>query len=297
MSTAPPSQAALEFTSDFSFSDEPDSSLLGIDNDGRVNRSLATQEQLGGRSGYSAYVRHVQYGTYDGARRPACLIVLDLAFRFPPRAGARFSSAEVEATFERALDQSRPSVRSTDPSLDPVVANFAPKRVLGEVREQESTRSFGIEIPALFEVPFGSAGVTASWSVETAGAEEGRAELYGNLAQDDDHDDGANSVTWDLTENPVSKEGIMRSFRAAVILSCRPQEAFWMRVSVKPVVKFSLDPRRLFTKRLLQSRDDPVFLDGITTLGSPAILQYTEFTDPEFPWKSLLQVPGALGES
>jgi len=59
--------------------------------------------------------------------------------------------------------------------------------------------------------------------------------VHGNLAQDDYHDDGANSVTWDLIENQISKEGILRSFRAVVGLFHRPNEPFWMDVSVKPV--------------------------------------------------------------
>lgn len=283
----------LGLDTDFSFSPEESEAQLRIENGGRVNRSLATQEQIG-RTGYSAYVRHVQYGAYDG--KPACLVGLDFAFRFPPRAGTRFSSAEIEASFEKALDPNDPSVRSTDASIDPVVANFAPKQMLGPAREKASSRSFGVEIPTMFGIPLVSTGVTASWARETTKNEEGRAELYGNFAQDDDHDNGANSVTWDLTENPVSKEGVFRSLRSVVLLFCRPSEAFWLRISVKPVVQFSLDPRRLFKKRLVQDKDDPVLLDGSTMVGHLSLLDYSDFTDPEFPWQKLFQVLEALGQ-
>jgi hypothetical protein len=292
MSTENDPPTELGFDTDFFLSDEPES-LLRIENNGRVNRSLATQEQIG-KTGYSAYVRHVQYGTYDG--KSACLVGLDFAFRFPPRAGSRFSTAEIEVTFEKAIDPQDPSVRCKDPSLDPIVANFAPKQMLGKVRERNDSMSVGVEVPITLGLPFASAGVTPSWSRDTTKTQEGRAELYGNLAQDDDHDDGANSVTWDLTENPVSKEGIFRSFRGIVLLFCRPQEAFWLRVSVKPVVKFSLDPRRLFTKRLMQDRDDPVLLDGSTMLMHPSLSSYTEFTETGFPWPRLLQAPEAIEE-
>ncbi|KAF4332401.1 hypothetical protein FBEOM_13798 [Fusarium beomiforme] len=282
---------ALGFEANLVFSNESDT-LLGIHNDARVNRSLATQEHIG-KTSYNAYVQHVQYGTYQG--KPACLIAIDFAFRFPPLEGSRFSSAEIEVTFEKALNIQNPSVRSTDASLDPIVANFAPKTVIGQVKELESTKLFEIEVPVVFETPFGSAGLTSRWSKETKVTEEGRMEIHGNLAQDDDHDDGANSVTWDMTENPISKEGILRSFRGALILFCRKNEAFWMRVSVKPVVKFSLDPRRLFTKRLVGDKDDPVLLDGKTPRGSLSCLGYSAFDSSAFPWHEVLNLPAPLG--
>lgn len=270
----------------------PDDETLGIQNHERVNRSLATHEHIG-RTGYSAYLRHVQYGTYQS--RPACLVAVEFSFRFPPKANSRFSSAEVEVTFEKALDRNKPARRCTDASLDPIVANFAPKQLFGQVRERENSNAFEVEVPVTFELPFGSTGLSARWKRETTATEKGRTELYGNLAQDDEHDDGANSVAWDLVENSVSKEGILRSFRGVMLLWHRVGEAFWMRVDVKPVVKFSLDPRRLFTKRLVSDRDEPILLDGETTIMDPMYHSHDTFDAEDFPWDGVLNFSRPLG--
>ncbi|GFP58629.1 hypothetical protein TASIC1_0010044000 [Trichoderma asperellum] len=282
---------ALGFESDLVFSDEIDN-LLGIRNGERVNRSLATQDQIG-KTGYSAYIRHVQYGTYEN--KYACLLGIDFAFRFPPKGIGRFSSAEVEVTFEKALDISKPALRSTDASLDPVVANFAPKQMLGQVKSWHNRKTFEISTPIIFNAPFGSAQLSAKWSQKTALTEDGQLEVNGNLAQDDDHDDGANSVTWDLIENPVSKNGILRSFRGVVVLFCHPDDALWIHVSVKPVMKFVLDPWRLMIKRLMSDRDDPVLLNGRRTLGSLSCLSHTKFDAEDFPWQDVLNLPQPLG--
>ncbi|KAK0753712.1 hypothetical protein B0T18DRAFT_314319 [Schizothecium vesticola] len=272
----------------------PEDETLGIRNDSRVNRSLAASEHIG-RSGFSAYLRHVQYGLYQS--RPACLVAVDFSFRFPTNSSSRFSSAEVEVTFDKALDRSKPSLRCADASLDPVVANFAPKQLLGRVRERESCQTFEITAPVTFEVPFGSAEFAPRWARETTMTEEGQTELHGNLAQDDEHDDGANSVAWDLTENPISKGGILRTFRGVVLLFHRPAEAFWMRVDVKPVVKFSLDPKRLFTKRMVGRGDEPILLDGETTLGDTKCHSCDAFDADDFPWDAILNLPGQLGDA
>jgi hypothetical protein len=174
------------------------------------------------------------------------------------------------------------------------VANFAPKQILGTVSERENKRSFELEVPLVFNTPFGSAGITAKTANETTMTEHGRLEVYGNLAQDDEHDDGANSVTWDLTENPINKDGILRSFRGTILLFCRPGEAFWLRGTVKPVVSFSLDPRRLATKKLVREKDEPIYLDGKTSLGKSICFEYKEFDAVDFPWDEVLNLPKSL---
>ena len=70
-----------------------------------------------------------------------------------------------------------------------------------------------------------------------------------------------------------------------------------MDVSVKPVVKFSLDPRRLFTKRLVREKDEPVLLDGRTMLGNSSCLKYDKFDSDDFPWQAVLDLPAPLGGS
>ncbi|KAI0099039.1 hypothetical protein GGR51DRAFT_536556 [Nemania sp. FL0031] len=257
---------------------------LSIRNEGRVNRQLATHDKLG-RTSYSAYVRHIQYGTYG--KKPACLLAIDFSFRFPTRSNSRFSSAYIEVTFEKALDISKPRLRSTDASLDPIVANFAPKQLSDEPKVREVSRMFEVEIPFKIEAPFVSAGFSLKRSSEIVQTEEGRGQIHGTLFQDDEHDDGPNGVAWDLEENHVSKEGIVRSLRALVVLHCRPREAFWMHVEVKPVVNFTLDPRRL-VRRLVGDRDEPIALDGRTEFGKPECFVQSDFDYEDFPWQILL---------
>lgn len=235
----------------------------------------------------------MQYGTYQS--KPACLLAVDFSFRFPSKGNGRFTYSEIEVTFEKALNIKNPSLCSIDASLDPIVANFAPKEIQGLVTQWENKKSFEIEVPVVFDVPFGSAGLSAKWTRETTLTEEGRIEVHGNLAQDDEHADGANSVTWDLSENPISKEGILRSFRGVFLLFWPPREALWMHVSVKPLVSFSLDPRRLFTKKLVREKDEPVLLDGETTLGNSSCFEYDKFDADDFPWQAVLNLPRPLG--
>ncbi len=53
--------------------------LLKVHNEGRVNRLLATQEQVGHTS-FRAVLSRVHYGLYSN--EPACLISLGFSFRF-----------------------------------------------------------------------------------------------------------------------------------------------------------------------------------------------------------------------
>jgi hypothetical protein len=196
------------------------------------------------------------------------------------------------------------------------VANFAPKRVFGQVKEPHvaagissvhlynvegnEARDHAIQINAPIQqlVLAINHGDTLSLRESKMFRIEGSVacmELRGNLAQDDVHDDGANSVIWDLEENPISKEGILRSFRGVILLFCRRGEAFWMDVSVKPAVKFSLDPQRLFTKRLMGTKDEPILLDGHSTLGDLACLSHDKFDSEDFPWQNVLNLSAPLG--
>ncbi|KAK4663235.1 hypothetical protein QC763_606830 [Podospora pseudopauciseta] len=280
----------------------PDPSVpptLAITNNSRINRPLATHSSLS-PSSYTAYLRHVQYGTYHSL--PSCLLALDFTFRFPTTSTSRFSSAEITLTFTHTTSPSKPSLPSASPSYDPIISNFAPVSIIGPPQARTNSNTFEIAAPlTLFDTPFGlgpSVGVTPRWAKETTKMEEGQAELHGYLAQDDDHDEGANSVAWDMAENPVSKGGIFRSFRGVVLLTLpRPGEPFWMKVEVKPVVKFSLDPKRWLAQRLIGKRDDPILLDGKTGLGDSICHGFEAFDAEDFPWDAVLKGPRQLGEA
>lgn len=284
--------AKTEFVTEFDIDDKK--SLLKIENKGRANRSLITQEQIGDTS-FSAVLHRVYYGSYHG--ESACLISVDFSFRFRSKTASRYQYAAIGLEFEKAMDTNDHKVRCKNPLLDPKVANFAPKQVYGMVSTIDQKKHWEVSIPVMFESPIGlSAGVTGTAGNKTISHEDNRMELHGNLYQDDDHDEGANGVTWDLQENKVQGDGIFRNFCGAIVVLHEPDQPFWMRVSVKPAVRFSLDPRRLITKedhlaRLLQRNDHPVLLDGATQLKRQPDLTCDDFSSEEFPWHSILRLP------
>ncbi len=223
---------------------------------------------------------------------------VDFSFRFPAKSNSRFTYAEVEITFEHAL--TRRSLRYGRPTRFPepgrhklrTQANLRPSQ-----QNASSEKAFDIEVPVAFEFPFGSAGITATWSTKTSMTETGRLEVYGQLAQDDEHDDGANSITWGSDGEPNQQGGHTTLLQGVAVLFCRPGQPFWMHATVKPVVSFSLDPRRVLTKRLIGTEDEPIFLDGFTTLGSSSCLAYDQFDSEEFPWAEILNFPKPLGSA
>src|SRR5436190_9834038 len=280
-----------DFDTDFDVTEEKP--ILGIHNNGRVNRPLATQDKIGNTS-FSAILNQVHYGTYEN--KPACLISLDFSFRFRAMSLCRHNYAEIEVEFEKTIDPQNPKVRCRSPMLDPKVVNMAPKEVYGIAKTDGERKYWDVSIPIMFKSPIGaSAGITGNAETGKIVGEDNYMAIYGELSQDDDHDEGANGVTWDLTENQAQNNGIFRHFRAAIIVQHRPNEAFWMRVSVKPSVKFSLDPQRLsqkgdFLHKLLQRNDDPILLDGITPKGSDD-LDCDDFSSENFPWGKVLTIP------
>ena len=284
--------ANANFSTDFDV--DKDKTLLSIKNKGRVNRALVTQEQINNTS-FSATLHRVQYGKYQG--ETACLISLDCSFRFKSKSLSRYEYAEVQVEFETAVDTSKPRLRSSEPLADPRVVNYAPKEVYGIVTTVDQRKHWKIEIPLMFHSPIGlKAGLTGSGGSDWSTHEDNRIEIHGNFYQDDEHDEGANGVTWDLQENKTQHYGIFRSFRSVIMVKHQAARPFWMRVSVKPAVRFSLDLRRLVTKnsvllRLLQRNDDPVLLDCKTPLKGQPDFGCDDFSSDDFPWARILQMP------
>jgi hypothetical protein len=112
-------------------------------------------------------------------------------------------------------------------------------------------------------------------------------EIHGHLYFDDDHDEDANAVTWDLSENDAQKDGIFREVKAAIVVLNPADKPMWMDVTVKPSVKFSADPRRLVAK----NNDEPVLLDGKTPKTGQSDLGCSDFSSTTFPWNKVLQLP------
>ncbi|KIV82694.1 hypothetical protein PV11_04785 [Exophiala sideris] len=287
---SPTQQGAVVFVTDFELEeDSHDPPQLGIQNQGHVNRPLITRDAIRD-TGFSAILQRVQYGTHNGA--PACLIVMDLSFRFMGRTLSRYSHGKVEVKLSRAVDPSNHKIVSRQPSEDPKVVNIAPKEVYGIVKVVEGRKYREVSIPVMFESPvIASAGVEVTFGSEETEHQEHRMEIFGELYWDDDHTEAACGATWDLRENETQRDGIFRSFRAAIIVENPPGIAMWMRVEVVPSVKFSINPARLFSKgRLLQKNDDPILLDGKTPYGDP-VGQGVDFHSAQFPWATVVWTP------
>jgi len=177
------------------------------------------------------------------------------------------------------------------------VVNFAPKEIYGIVKSRDESKRWEVSVPLMFNSPVGPGiGVTGTVGADFQTTKDHRMEIQGNLLQDDDHDEGANGLTWDLTENEAQRDGSLRHFTGIVVVQYQPGEAFWMKVSVKPAVKFSIDPRRLMQKedvlqRLFQRNDDPILLDGETPLKGQVDLHCDDFSSEKFPWENVLQLP------
>ncbi|KAK3054725.1 hypothetical protein LTR09_004454 [Extremus antarcticus] len=294
--SSPPQPATACFTTDF----DPDETpipyrgLGGIGNEGRINRMLVTHDAIRDTS-FSATLQRVHYGTYQS--RPACLVVLDCAFHFPPRALSRYICASIKLAFRHATDPTDPKVRSPDVSHDPAVVNLAPKEVYGIVTTVEQKYVRDVTIPLMFESPIGlSTGIEGHIGTERSGTQDNRMELHGCLLYSDDHDE-AYGAAWSMYENPAHRDGILRSLRLALVLCHAVAQPMWMKVIVKPSVQFSVNPERWFGKNevfatLLQKNDEPVLLDGKTSKSSDGTqISYNEFSSGKFPWMKVLWWP------
>jgi hypothetical protein len=273
--------------------DESNIPQLGIHNDGKVNRNLITRDAVRDTS-FSATLNRVHYGTYKG--EPACLVSIDFSFRFRPRVPSRYSYASIKVTFKRAMDILDHKTRSDDSSDDPRVVNMAPKEVYGIVKTVDDKKIRDITMPLMFRTPIGlSTGVEGHMGTERTEQQENRMEIHGNLYYDDDHDE-AYGVTWELYENSAQRDGIFRNIRAAIVLCNPPEQPMWMSVTVKPSVRFSVNPARLFNKndpfaRLFQMNDKPILLDGKTPKGDSFETACDDLSSPTFPWAKVLWFP------
>ena len=274
--------------------DEKEVPQLGVRNDGRVNRRLATRDAIGS-TGFTATLSRVQYGTYN--KESACLVAIDFSFSFHPKAPSRYSYANIKVAFTKAVDASSPKIKNLAPAADPQVKNMAPKEVYGIVKTIEEKKVRDVTIPIMFESPIGfSAGMEGHVGLETTDHQENRMQIHGRLSYDDDEHEEANIVVWDLYENPAQKDGIFRDLRGVIIVANPAAQPMWMKVTVKPSVKFSMDPGRLFGKndpfaRLFQMNDDPVLLDGKTEELGMVEIESNDFSAPKFPWGKILWLP------
>jgi hypothetical protein len=267
--------------------------LLGIHNQGLVNRGLAARDEIG-KTSFSAVVNRVQYGTYRGD--PACLVAINFKFHFKSKAACRYSYAEVRVTFTTAVDTQNHKAKTASFLDDPRVKNMAPMKVYGDVKTVGHEEFYERRVPDIFESQIG----TSNSFGGTAGRD--MLESYENLTSVngrlyfDDYPGDANAVAWDLDENPARRDGIFPELNTAIIILNPANRPMWMKIVVKPSVRFFLDPRYLLKKNgalapLLQRNDEPVLLDGKTPKPEQPNFICSDFSSPMFPWNEVLKLP------
>ncbi|MCJ1309116.1 hypothetical protein MMC25_002771 [Agyrium rufum] len=268
--------------------DTSDGPRLRISHDGLTpNRTKITGNEIGSTS-WSAKLTLVQYGTY--AKKPAVLLRFSFTFDYNAESSTkRITSASIKLSFKETSgpDLSPPSPRNR--LNDPKIVLFAPVQICGDVQTVENTRRWHITIPVQLQT-FGGL-LTASpeymYSTEAKTIRNHHMWLTGMAQGDDFHWDGDNEMKWTIQENKANETGILRSFPGAVVLTLpeNPKLPVKMTATVKPFVAFSFNP-----ERLLQKRDDAVYLDRVTEKGEP-VLKGMDFADTKFPWADVLRIP------
>lgn len=176
-----------------------------------VNRKNALHRVLNQHTYITADLGQVIFGSFNG--KPACLIVFDFKFRFEADSRLRFKRAEIAIRFEATPD----STRKLSPKDDPVISNFAPKKIYGNTTTENHAWSYGIAIPCMVSLGPMQAGAQLHVERATSFQKGYRMEILGRGFKDTKHEE-ENEVIWTVKENSKQKDGIPDQLKFAVIL-------------------------------------------------------------------------------
>lgn len=189
---------------------------------------------------FEVRLRHVEFATWGGAEspRPACLIVLETNFQ--PRVGRsrelRFSDASIDVEFRDAsLLGTEHSPVDRDPTVTgPTILDFAPTLVEGPTSTGQQTTSFAVSVspnsgglvpglnlptPLLPSIAFNNT---------TTVPKTGATVTHGVLRGSPPH-----RVKWTISENELTKKGIPRRVKLAMIVGYTQGRSFAMKVGMK----------------------------------------------------------------
>ena len=265
-----------DFETDFEL-DESSDATLRIQHDSKTpNREKVTADDIRS-TGFLARLIHVQYGTYSD--KPAVLLRFNFEFRFRNESSRRFKHATISLIMEETKDASLEDPKPRKFLNDPHIVVMGPVQVCGEVRTVDKKRIWDISVPIQYEDHGVKAGPELKFGDEKNWDQEHRMWINGYRTSDDDHYND-NGVVWDMQENKVEKSGILHQWSAALvaILPSNPPNPVKFKVVVHPTIAFSLNPLRLKPKK-----DDPVYLDRVTSKGAP-VADGKDFSAPDFPW-------------
>lgn len=220
-----------------------------------LSRKPAIHKALNERTYITADLERVIYGSFN--RKPACLIVFDFKFRFEADSHLRFRRAEIAVSFKATPDGFRKPVSEDDP----VIYNFAPKRVYGNLTMENRSWTYGIEFPCM--VSFGPVELGVQPFLEKSSSfEKGhRMEIVGREFKDAYHSE-ENEVIWVIKENGKQKDGIPDQLKFAIILG--HTEGFQAEIKVSAETGSRL---KLFGWPW--SKDDPVLFQPAQGFGMP----------------------------
>ncbi|KAL8732429.1 MAG: hypothetical protein Q9181_003964 [Wetmoreana brouardii] len=184
------------------------------------------QEGKLGNSEFSARLRKVIFGTFDG--QPACLIVFRVDFATVKKGWFRFRNATIEAEFEETSSDSAETVDDDDDDDEdeyngPTICKFYPELIRGHISSAAQTYGLGFEVPL---APVGGAAISAHWDI--TGPREGLHLIHGRLMGSPE-----TRVKWTMNENEVSKGGIYEQPMFAVIVRQSQDQPFTMSMKIK----------------------------------------------------------------
>ncbi|KAI1619204.1 hypothetical protein EDD37DRAFT_305791 [Exophiala viscosa] len=271
-----------DFETGFSI-DEGSEATLRIRHDGNPNRTKITAQDLGNTS-FAVKLSHVQYGTYSG--QEAVLLRFNFEFTFQDGGLKRFQSAAIRLKLEETQDASLSDPSPRLPKNDPKIVVIAPVQIYGEVKKESRTRSWELSVPIQYNNRGAQAGLEASYTSTTQVEVDHRMQIHGSTTSDDEHDDD-NIAVWRTIENKAQESGILHQFPAAVVavLPAEHERPVKLTALVQPSIIFSLNPLRL-----VQKKDDAVFLDRRTPKGKP-FGHGLDFDNPAFPWGDVVNIP------
>lgn len=274
------------FVTDFMIAEDAQAVLGVLDKEEPFRRKVAAAGL--DRTSFSTTLQHVQHGTYD--RHPATMLAIDLDFSFDRESSSRFHKCEVAFTFEEKRNDFVDD--NIDPDRDPIVVLFGPKEIHGDVSTVGHTREWKFEIPVKAQQMGLEAGLSLSGSEIRIFDRDHRLWIDGHTRGDDQHKYD-NKVFWFLKENSVQQSGIPKRLRVVVVIVWPSHATILaqMKVRIKPIMAFAWNP--VLKYMLEQKRHQPVTLDRHTEKGI-AVRQDLDFSDPDFPWSTILQSPGDL---
>lgn len=263
--------------------EEESEPTLRIQNQGVVNRPVMTRQDLS-TTAYKAKLVRVQYGTWSG--KEAVLLCFDFTFRFPNDDWKRLVKATIRLTLEETANSQFADPVPRNPLNDPHIVLIAPAQVCGELKSETRSHGWKLSVPLKFSQFGAEAGIEAEYGESVEGQAERRLWLTGHTDGDDLHHE-ENAVVWSIKENEVQRSGILHRFPTALVacLPSGPAHPLKLKAQVTPVVAHSINPLRL-----LQKRDEPIYLDRSTPRGDP-VASGMDFKDPNFPWEEVIVIP------